>query len=206
MPTHVFTRSTSRMDLIMFNRYNAKRAAALTRHLLQPLAVAIIAALCAVLTAMPASAAPAATPKPAPATMHGRMQADCAHASPSALKIAISKGVCASPGKTLNAVNEGNCGTDNISLVPGPDANVTIYYGFDSSIGPVVYRDLSVGYAGGSFLGSFPDQSVMFGSSYSGSNTVFTGVGEAFATLGGTVTLVYGLQCDLVPASDSTLV
>jgi hypothetical protein len=135
------------------------------------------------------------------------LRADCAHASPRVLRIAVRDGACPAAATTSPRTGgAGNCGTDTLTLVPGVDADTTVRFGFKSNWGRMVYRNLAVGYASFGKTDGFPDHAYMFSSSYSAQRHLFTGVGTVTATLGGSVTLFYGLRCELIPITATTFV
>jgi hypothetical protein len=138
--------------------------------------------------------------------------ADCAEASSAVLKKARKHGVCEAQGQVTPdapppvANGSGNCGTDYLKVSVATGNQARIGYGFHSSLGPIAFRNLSVGYAGQDDSGAFQDASFMFSTNYGGSRSVFTGPGRAYASLVGYVRTAYGLKCELVPLDASNVI
>lgn len=141
--------------------------------------------------------------------VHAAMRLDCTHMTAEAKAYADARGYCSASNTTIspNGVVYGNCGDSWIYIFDVTLGDVDIDYGFDSSLGTVVYRNLGIGFAGTANSGGWPDNGWMFSSSYySSRQNIYVGYGEAYASLGGTVTLVWGGQCDLLNPSDATWV
>lgn len=130
------------------------------------------------------------------------MTLDCGTMSAKAHQYAVAHGYCAGGSRSPDTVVTGNCGSSEIYIYTDystPDLGwADIKYGFASTKGTVIYRNLGVGYAGESDSGGFNDSSVMFSSSYTRTVSRYVGSGEAYASVGGTVTLWWGAQCTLL--------
>lgn len=137
------------------------------------------------------------------------MRLDCDTMSAKARRYAVAHGYCPAPGTRSPATTvSGDCGTSSIDIYnSGVSGTAIITYGFHSTRGTVVYRALVVGWAGQADADGWSDFNYMFSSSYnSGGDAVGTGVGEASATLSGTVTLWWGGKCTLLnPVSTANI-
>ena len=173
-------------------------------------AMMAVAAAALSLLAGPAMASPSGAPPSSPpaGAIHAQMVLNCDTMSAKAHGYAVSHGYCpTSTGSAApNAVAYGNCGDSWIYIFDDTEGNAEIDWGFDSSLGAVVYRSLSVGYSGVDESGGWPDAAWMSSSSYANARTgIWVGpYGEAYATVGGTVTLWWGGQCTLLEPTDST--
>jgi hypothetical protein len=173
------------------------------------LAVAVVAALVTGSGTASASVATAqnSTQRTPIKAVHAKMSLDCTHMSVAAHKYATGHGYCAAATTkiTPNGVAYGDCGDSWIYIfdVGGGDADID--YGFDSSWGAAVVRNLSIGYAGWESSGGWSDSGWMSSSSYSSSREYIpVGPGDAYASMGGSIGLWWGGSCTLNDPSDST--
>lgn len=131
--------------------------------------------------------------------VEAEMRLDCTNMSESVHDYAVEHGYCPSEDDVgPDDIRYGSCGSSEIWISSAGGGDASIEYGFNSSLGPVVYRNLGIGYAGDDDSGGWNDSGVMASSSYYAADTLFTGVGQADTSLGGTVTLAWGGQCTLL--------
>lgn len=142
---------------------------------------------------------------PADATEVG-MVFDCRELDKTALDYAVTMGYCSSESDEVGPRNTryGNCGSSWIYIEQGTASKARFRYGFSSSKGAVIARNLAVGYVGGNGQpGGFNDSGVMASSSYQRTTSNITvGRGYLTAQMGGTVTLFWGAKCTLLNPSD----
>lgn len=169
------------------------------------LTVAIMAAVAAALGAGTAAAAPApddAANPPAATVVRAEMLLDCTNMRESVHEYAVAHEYCPPAGSgdvSTNGIVYGNCGSSEIWLSNEPGVGwASVVYGFNSSVGTVVHRNLGIGVAGDDASPSWNDSGWMNSSTYYAGNSVWTGIGWAYASLGGTVTLIWGGQCTLL--------
>ncbi len=173
------------------------------------LAVAVVAALVTGSGIASASAATVqnSTHRIPVKAVHAKMGLDCTHMSAAAHKYATDHGYCTAANTKVapNGVVYGDCGDSWIYIfdVGGGDADID--YGFDSNWGAAVYRNLSIGYAGSESADGWSDSDWMGSSSYSSSREYLpVGVGDAYASMGGSIGLWWGGTCTLYDPADST--
>ncbi|HEV2370801.1 MAG TPA: hypothetical protein VGS19_01415 [Streptosporangiaceae bacterium] len=191
-------------------------------HLLKRLAVGLaVAGLSLGLTATAASAAtgphtsraasiPAQMPTGTVPVLRQHMTLDCVHMSARAHRYAVEHRYCSAtsgrPGHGANPYVTGNCGDSYIYLNDEYDGGgADVFYGFDSSLGTVAYRSLSVGWYNNSDYssGGFGDSGWTWSSSYWADPPIYPHVGYVTAWLGGTVTLWWGGRCTLLSPWDT---
>lgn len=139
---------------------------------------------------------------------------DCATMSTAARKYATDHKLCptrtdqASPQATMNGI----CGSSWIDIfddVRG-DGQARVVWGANSFLGVIVYRELAVSWAItpsgniGPFTGILPDVGFWFSSLYEGAATALVATPAGVAVnLSGTVTLVWGGTCYVLPPGPS---
>lgn len=176
------------------------------------LVAALVVTMLAALGTGTASATPGTGDADESATVktEAKMLLDCTNMSESVHKYAVQHEYCPPAGSgdvSTNGIVYGNCGSSEVYIGDAPGAGWgSVYYGFRSAVGTVVYRNLAVGYAGDDNGGSFGDSGYMFSTSYYAANDVYTGVGSAYASMGGSVTLAWGGVCYLLQPSDSAFI
>ncbi|MBM6400448.1 hypothetical protein [Phycicoccus sonneratiae] len=166
--------------------------------------------LLAIVVPSAAAATPDAATPVGVGVVEAPMYLDCGALRGQVRKYAVDHAYCPAAGRTSGDVTPqntvyGNCGSSFIYI---EDPNWTsstarFRYGFSSSKGIVVSRNLAVGYSGARGPGGFSDSGFMASTSYShtsGERT--TGSGYLYATLGGTVTLFWGASCTLLQPTD----
>lgn len=99
-------------------------------------------------------------------------------------------------------IRAGLCGSSGIEAYQAGGANILIQYGFQSTVGNMVFRALEVHWAGTSGSDWMLDFSPMNATTYNGSTIRYTGFGQAGVALGGTATTFYGLTCYLLGPTD----
>lgn len=182
--------------------------------------IALIALIIAVVLPTMASAASAGTPQlpdevdPSSSDVlisKQPMNVGCdAQMTDRARQYAVEQGYCPEEAVDARPTNTvpGTCGTSFLFVFDESNGgDGTIRYGFNSSLGPIVSRNLSIGFAGVDNLGSFGDASLMFSSSYESARTVFFGAGGlGYAQMGGTATTSFGLPCTINLPADVTFI
>jgi len=130
------------------------------------------------------------------------MTLDCVNMTPKARTYADAHGLCASHstagGVSPMNVVPGNCGESWIYLVDKDNGYGSINYGFNSSQGNVIYRNLVVSYAGQRSGNVFPDAAWMNGYYFQTGQVRYMGYGWASVVLGGSVTLWWGGVCNIL--------
>jgi hypothetical protein len=98
----------------------------------------------------------------------------------------------------------GNCGSSWIYVFNNGGGNADVLWGFNSTLGTVVHRNLTVYWSNWhtGMNGSFLDKHHMFSSFYQKSRVFHTKPGSVLVGLTGTVTLVWGGQCVLLIPTD----
>jgi hypothetical protein len=184
--------------------------AARARHFRRAVATAAIVALA--MAGLSASASAATTSSHASVggdvpVVHLEFTLDCAHMSVSARQYANAHHYCSAaraagirPDSTGTAA--GTCGTSFITINDLRHGNAQFIWGFSSSLGAVIDRNLELSWVNETFkgkgFGGWPDNSIMAGVNYSSSPmTVQTGEGDIFGDLGGSVVLWWGARCYL---------
>ena len=135
-------------------------------------------------------------------TVTMQLQGSCQTLNPRAKAYAVEHGICPAPGEVSALADQTfNCGTAKILVRNyGHAGQGWIYYGFSSSLGTVVSRGLTVSWSGSSASGGFPDNSIMFATSYyTESAGRWMGPGWVTAVLQGGVTLIWGAGCNIPP-------
>jgi hypothetical protein len=172
-------------------------------------ALALVALPTAKAYAETASSPETGVPKLAPGiAVRVGMTLDCANMTSTAYRYAVDHSYCsgrsssASSAATPDGNRHGSCGDSWIYVFGVGNGEISIEYGFLSSLGTVVYRSLTVIYSGTRGSGLFNNNGVMASSSFDAYRDVYVGAGSAGATLGGTVTLWWGAQCILLQPYD----
>lgn len=147
---------------------------------------------------------------PPPGAIELDMSLDCAALDGDAAAYATKNGLC--PGGTGVAVPEntrwGNCGASWIYVSNRRSGNAYVWWGFLSTLGTVVYRNLNAHWANYSrgTAGGFLDKNYMFSSSYTNDRVFKTAAGEVAVALSGSVRLVWGGSCTiLIPTASATI-
>ena len=153
------------------------------------------------LLAVPGASASANNPPTDPVVVTVNMEVDCANITAEAEAYAIENdiNICGLGEDTNRGTVTSNCGTSTILLNRiGGGRTLSVNYGFYSSLGDVIFRNLwvAVGSGGGS-VGGWGDVSGMFHYVYNGARLQTFPSGMAYAQLGGTVNLWWGLTCVL---------
>lgn len=93
----------------------------------------------------------------------------------------------------------GTCGSSAISMRRSllSSTSVTIQHGFQSTVGPMVFRNLSVSYTYGTVTAGYSDVSVMASAVHEQSRNRTVTRGAVHAALLGTATTAWGLICYL---------
>ncbi|MFI9386120.1 hypothetical protein [Kutzneria sp. NPDC052558] len=137
----------------------------------------------------------------APQLVKVALTLDCAHMTAQAHDYAVDHGLCTrSGGITPQGVVTGDCGDSYIWVTNRGGGTANISYGFDSSLGTVVYRGLHVSWYnwGTGGASGWDDSGFMFSSSYGTNSNIRTGAGWVTAGLTGYVELVWGGECTLL--------
>lgn len=99
----------------------------------------------------------------------------------------------------------GNCGSSYVFIYDNNGGTADVAYGFNSTIGNMVYRNLVITWSGDEASGSFPDAAFMNNFTYNSPlRLIIPGYGPAGAHLGGSATTFYGLTCSMVGAIANT--
>lgn len=129
------------------------------------------------------------------------MTLDCASLSESARSYANSHGYCKRDklrGAVPNDTVVGNCGSSWLYIRDTGIREATFSYGFASSQGVVIHRELNGYWSSTSGLsGYLNDTALMASSSYSTTRSRGTGYGAVNAWISGRVTLYWGGKCIL---------
>lgn len=109
---------------------------------------------------------------------------------------AASTTVARSGTVTPDTTLPGDCGTGTFEIHNLGRGNAQMVWGFNSSLGPAIYRNLEVNWVreklGNS--GGWTDAQPMFGAGYRNQKNVSTGTGTVTGDLSGSVTLVWGAR------------
>ncbi|MET3810945.1 hypothetical protein [Arthrobacter sp. UYEF3] len=136
------------------------------------------------------------------------MQLDCVNMTDKAREYADAHQLCPKAGKaggvSPNIAVQDNCGWSWVYVQStGVRGYASINYGFDSSLGPVAWRSLAVGYAGNEYYGGWNDEDWTWNHYYQTGQVRYVGLGGASATMGGSVTLAWGGVCSVGPVNGS---
>ena len=175
--------------------------------------VAVSVAILLGLATGPAMAAGADSVPPGGGTLiQTGMTLDCVHMTAKARQYADAHALCPAAGAAKAKsntvvpmdINTGNCG-DAWMWVNSTDVSGygSFNYGFNSSQGNVVYRSLAIGYSGSYYSDGFNDGGWMNDYWYGTGRVIFVGPGQAYASLGGSVTLWWGGSCNIIPTNGS---
>ncbi len=137
------------------------------------------------------------------------MTIDCVNMSKPVHAYAVSHGYCPSTKGTVGyGTTRDNCGSSWLILWDEGNRTADFAYGFQSTIGNVVYRSLGINWNNltGGEGGLVTDSSWMNNSYYNTDRRQVTGTGFVTATMTGWVQLWWGAQCTIVPPSDSVTV
>ncbi|HEV8557123.1 MAG TPA: hypothetical protein VGR06_12090 [Actinophytocola sp.] len=141
-----------------------------------------------------------------PVTVNGKMVLDCVHMTPETHKYAVENNYCTDGATPQNTVY-GDCGYSFIYIYALGSLEAQVYYGFGSSLGAVVYRNLGVGWASTSGLsGGWNDSGVMASSTYATNRYINPGYGTTYVALGGDVVLWWGGTCTLLGPTDNRFI
>ena len=103
----------------------------------------------------------------------------------------------------------GNCGSSFITLTNLENGEAGIDWGFESSLGIVIQRVLTVSWNNLSLTGlhnSFADDDPMFSADYENLKDVYSGHGYVHAELTGNVLLIWGGVCTLLAPQDVEII
>jgi hypothetical protein len=173
-----------------------------------------VAVLVLAVTALSATSASAAGPAP-PASAQAvvervSMRLDCSRLSGSAVQYAASHGYCPASGAAAvpETTVDGNCGDSFLYMWNHRGGEATFWYGFHSTKGTVLHRDLHVSWVNWnqSVLGNFNDSIYMWDASYSQTTSKYTKPGFVSGVLYGDVLLWWGGICTLLNPTSSTTV
>jgi hypothetical protein len=138
-----------------------------------------------------------------------KMTLDCAALTGKVLQYAVKHDYCTAGGNGVAPQDtvSGNCGTSEVYIENDGNGYGVIIYGFASSQGTVVYRDLTIGWGGNLAEGIHDDNGWMYSTSYyATTNEVYPGAGPAYADMGGSVQLLWGATCYIAePYSITTI-
>ena len=130
----------------------------------------------------------------------GALVLDCKDLSPAAKRYAKAHDICQpnSPGPADKRC--GNCGCSYLDLFNRQRGYAGMLYGFKSTKGSVIHRNLHVGWINltQSSSGGWNDNHYMASSKYSADRHVDTHRGEVAGDLSGSVTLWWGAHCTLL--------
>jgi hypothetical protein len=128
------------------------------------------------------------------------MTLNCATLTSKEHGYAVSHGYCkaSSGGISPDDVVTGNCGSSEIDVYDEGGGFGDVVYGFNSTLGIVIYRSLYVSGTGGLANPSWNDDGPMGATGYYAGNDVFFGVGNAAVTMSGSVQLAWGPSCTLL--------
>jgi hypothetical protein len=134
--------------------------------------------------------------------VEAQMKLDCTDMSSKARAYADEHGLC--DDASVDDTQQGNCGLSWIYAWNAGGGNATVWWGFNSFLGPVVYRNLTVSWSNWDTgtSGFFPDKNYMFSHLYEKEMDFQTKPGQVLVGLSGTVTLAWGGQCVLLIPTD----
>jgi hypothetical protein len=134
------------------------------------------------------------------------MTLDCAGMSRRAKAYADAHGYCSSSGGgvTPYSTTVGNCGSSWLTIWNEGSGYAEFSYGFQSTLGNVVYRSLGVNWTNWSTGGTavISDSSWMNSSYYNRSKIEWTRPGFVTGSMTGWVLLWWGGTCSIIPPSD----
>lgn len=137
------------------------------------------------------------------------MTIDCVNMTVSVHEYAVAHNYCpATSGHQILGTTYGDCGSSWLLMWDYGHNYADFSYGFQSSQGNVVRRNLGINWTnwstGGS--GSFGDNDWMNSSYYNTTRTEYTYSGFVTGSMSGWVLLWWGGVCTIIPPSDSTTV
>ncbi len=169
------------------------------------LAIAICTSVISV-SASPANATTSSAATPSVTTVSARMVLDCVHLTSKARAYAASHHYCG--GATSKShmspytIVSGACGSSRISIIHYPTvAQALILWGFDSTQGNVIFRNLTISWNNstpGGARGSFGDTGPMLSTRWRNQRVVNSGAGTIFAALDGWILLWWGGTCAIL--------
>jgi hypothetical protein len=136
------------------------------------------------------------------------MTLNCTRMSASEHAYAVAHHYCpAVPHGGIMLMNTvpGTCGDSFMYVLNDADGGgAHLLYGFDSTAGTVIFRNLIVGWLNNTHLNSheFSDIGIMASDNYEQMPPVYTRTGRVTAWLGGGVTLWWGADCSVDGPSD----
>jgi hypothetical protein len=136
------------------------------------------------------------------------MRLDCKNMSRQVHAYAQAHGYCtptSTPGTAAPySTTSGDCGSSWLTVWNEGNGVAEFSYGFQSTVGNVIYRSLIINWTNWSRnrSSSFGDASWMNNAYYNTTRNVYTGSGWVTGAMGGWVELWWGGQCDIVPPSD----
>ncbi len=188
------------------------------------LGVAALALLAMVMFVPAASAAPSQAPPPSttlhtPRTghaVHMKMTLDCVHMTPGARVYADQHRYCA--GRSANPASAGTvtpapdnvvtgtCGDSWLWIWDGQNGYTDFQFGVYSDLGSIMMLNYDVSWANwrNGFSGSIYDTVWPWDASWERTTFDYTAPGDISAIFSGTATLVWGGECVLNGATDST--
>jgi hypothetical protein len=144
------------------------------------------------------------------------MMLNCADMPDDALEYAVDHNLCTPDRQNVRGgagtqdVRVGDCGISHLFVLDqaGTSGWMVAGYGFQSILGPAIHRNLTIGWTNVSFgtVGGSNDSGGMLSPTYGSTRPIFTDNGRVFATLTGTIRLVWGGQCVLLVPADTTTI
>jgi hypothetical protein len=156
------------------------------------------------------SAAATALASPPTVVENVPMTVDCTQGSASVQQYAVAHGLCPAGAGVAQPDNlvRGNCGDSFLYMSNARSGNASFRYGFDSSQGHVIDRNLVVSWVNWTrgVHGNFHDSIAMWNTHYSHTVAKYTQTGFVSGVLSGDVILWWGGICTISYPTSSTTV
>src|SRR5664279_401519 len=169
--------------------------------------VAILAVTCALLIAVGTPAASAQAPSSSATA--AAMTLNCLKMSSKTHAYAVSHGYCgsrATAGVTPDNSVAGDCGTADLYIWDDGGGYAGMYLGVYSTDGAVMLLSYAVDWQNWDYgeMGEISDNVWPWDAAWSTTTDAYTGGGYVTAVMGGTATLVWGGECDILNPTDGT--